>query len=246
MFSWCEFHGFRLNKKKSKMTIGGLYEKYYKAIIDSWSLIYSTREEYDETIRNLPRLINGQTLFGTTNMQIFVEQFFLSLSMVISPLILQYSGQQSKKESDIKSDAARGMMHNMMDRIEKEAYKITNVNPSLSSKPTSTENKSTNEKTKLLNEIQQNQKESYDFFAEYDTHIEEIDFSVRAYNILRRAGVKKISDICEADFTPVINMLSSKSINEIFIKTYQKIYSTKKDAHNTSDHLSQAVENTNK
>lgn len=48
-----------------------------------------------------------------------------------------------------------------------------------------------------------------------DTAAKDLDLSIRAYRVLILAGVKKVSDICTADFSGAADLLSIGVIDEI-------------------------------
>ena len=48
-----------------------------------------------------------------------------------------------------------------------------------------------------------------------DTAAEDLDISIRAYRVLKLAGVEKVSDICTADFSDAADLLSIRVIDEI-------------------------------
>lgn len=58
--------------------------------------------------------------------------------------------------------------------------------------------------------------------------LEDMDFSVRSYNCLKRAGVKSITDIAKMDFNQLIRVrnLGRKSMDEIIMKMREYGYDT--------------------
>ena len=240
------------NKKKCQLQIAHIYEGYYKLVHTAWAQLYSLDEEFDNTVKGISVLMQGKSLYAKTDVQKLVEQFFFTLSMVITPIMLHYNGQQKKAIADQQSDVARKMMHEMMEKIEQlsssafanatDQPKPKSPEPIVQSKSVSPTNNSTSqphmavikaekspeEIAKIMNQLADCQRDAYKQFADYDVPVEELEISSTTHNILKKAGVKTISEICIADFSSVSEIITIRNIHEMFYRASRKIREVKK------------------
>ena len=113
-----------LNKNKCNSQIAGLYNGYHEYVSSMWESIYSSPEEYDNTIKNIKIIQSGKTVTpNATEIGQIVEQFCMALDTAVVSILWYYSGNGTKESADKIHDASIGFMLKIMDIIDTKYIK---------------------------------------------------------------------------------------------------------------------------
>ena len=106
------------NKKAKTAEIISAYQGYVKIVDSYFEDIYSSSTEYQSVIKNSKVLMNGQSLFATTDIQRLVEYFYFCLMTAITYKQIGYDGLMKQSDVDKVFNVSIQKMEEMKEKID--------------------------------------------------------------------------------------------------------------------------------